>query len=324
MFRIVLLAAVVIAQAGAAHAQDTQSPSWPTKPIRVIVPFGAGSAVDVIPRIVFDALSHQLGQPIIVENRVGAGGTAGMAVVAKAEPDGYTLLANSSAHTVTPSVYSNLSYDTAHDLAAVIPLGNQPNVLITSPDRGFKTVGDLVAAAKAKPGSFNFATTGVGTATHMSAERFRLSAGFEAAHVPFKSGSEALTEIVAGRIEYYFCPIGTAMPFIRDTRVVPLVVSPPRRATALPDVPTTLEAGYANSDYTFWMGLFAPAKTPRPIIDKLHAETAKALRSAGVKSKLEANGVEPLELTPAELDALVVREIALNASLVKTLQLKAN
>ena len=307
-----------------AHASPAQAQEWPTKPIRVIVPFGAGSAVDVIPRIVFEQLGQQLGQAIIVENRVGAGGTAGMAVVAKAEPDGYTLLANSSAHSVTPSVYTNLSYDTVRDLAAVIPLGNVPNVLIVSPEKGFKSVADFVATAKAKTGTFNFATTGVGSATHMSAERFRLAAGFEAAHVPFKSGSEALTEIIAGRIEYYFCPIGTAMPFIRDNRVAALVVSPPRRASVLPDVPTTLEAGYADSDYTFWLGLFAPARTPRTIIDKLHAETAKALKAAGVKPKLEANGVEPLELTPTQFDAQVAAEVAANAGLVKALQLKPN
>ena len=310
---------LALVAAGPVKADD-----WPSKPIRVIVPFGAGSAVDVIPRIVFEDLGRRLGQSIIVENRVGAGGTAGMAAVAKAEPDGYTLLANSSAHTVTPSVYPHLAYDTAKDFAAIIPLGNVPNVLIVSPEKGFKSVADFVARAKAKPGAFNFATTGVGSATHMSAERFRLAAGYEAAHVPFKSGSEALTEIIAGRIEYYFCPIGTAMPLIRDGRLAALAVSPSKRASVLPDVPTTLEAGFIDSDYMFWLGLFAPAKTPRAIIERLHDETARALEEPGVRAKLESNGVEPLKLTPGQFDTSVAMEITLNAELVKALQLKPN
>ena len=297
---------------------------WPTKPIRVIIPFGAGSAVDIIPRIIFDQLSREIGQPVIIENRTGAGGTIGVGAVAKADPDGYTLLVNSSAHTVTPHVYTSLSYDTQRDLSAVIPLGNLPQVMITSPSWGFKTVGDLVAAAKAKPGTFNFSSAGVGTATHMSAERFRLSAGYEAAHVPFKGGAEALTEILASRVQYYFCPIGTALPLIREGRILGLAVSTPTKAISLPLVPTTLEAGYKDSDYTFWMGLFAPAKTPRAVIDKLHAETVKALAAPGVKVKLEQNGVEPLVMTPAQFDKHVEGEIKSNAALVKALNLKPN
>jgi tripartite-type tricarboxylate transporter receptor subunit TctC len=298
--------------------------AWPTKPIRVVIPFGAGSAVDVIPRIVLDQMGMQLGQPIVVENRTGAGGTIGMAQVAKADPDGYTLLINSSAHTIVPSVYKSLSFDVAKDLAAVVPLGNIPNVLITAPSKGYKTVADLVAAAKAKPDTFNFATAGVGTATHMSAERFRLSAGFEARHVPFKGGAEAMTETIAGRVDYYFCPIATALPQIAEGRVLGLVVSPPARASGLPNVPTTLEAGYPDSDYMFWVGMFAPAKTPRAVIDRLHGEAVKAMSVAGVREKLGKNGVEPLAMTPSELDRFVAREIGANAMLAGKLNLKPN
>jgi tripartite-type tricarboxylate transporter receptor subunit TctC len=298
--------------------------SWPTKPIRVIIPFGAGSAVDVIPRIVLEQMASQLGQPIIVEPRPGAGGTLGMGQVARADPDGYTLLVNSSAHTIVPWVYKSLSFNVAQDFAAVASLGNVPNVLITSPAKGFKTVADLVAAAKGKPGTFNFATAGVGTATHMSAERFRLSAQFEASHVPFKGGAEALTETIAGRVEYYFCPIATALPQIAEGRVAGLVVSPPQRASGLPQVPTTLEAGYPDSDYMFWIGLFAPAKTPRPVIDRLHQEAVKAMGDAGVKERLAKNGVEQLVLSPTELDRFVEREIVANESLVKAVNLRPN
>jgi tripartite-type tricarboxylate transporter receptor subunit TctC len=314
-----IMVASLLATCAHAFAQ-----AWPTKPIRVVIPFGAGSAVDVIPRIVLDQMGMQLGQPIVVENRTGAGGTIGMAQVARADADGYTLLINSSAHTIVPSVYKSLSFDVAKDLAGVVPLGNIPNVLITAPSKGYKTVADLVAAAKAKPDTLNFATAGVGTATHMSAERFRLSAGFEARHVPFKGGAEAMTETIAGRVDYYFCPIATALPQIAEGRVLGLVVSPPVRASGLPNVPTTLEAGYNDSDYMFWVGMFAPTKTPRAVIDRLHSEAVKAMSVAGVKEKLGKNGVEPLAMTPSELDRFVAREIGANATLVGKLNLKPN
>ena len=290
---------------------------WPTKPIRAVIPFGAGSATDVVPRVIFEQLSAQLGQPIIVENRAGAGGTIGTASVAKAEPDGNTLLATSSSHTVAPSLYPNLPYDAARDFVGVGMLGNAPNVLIISPARGIKTVAELVAAAKAKPGSFSFATLGVGSGVHMSAERFRLAAGYEAVHVPFRGGAEALTEVIAGRVDYYFCPIATALPLIQEGRLVPLVVSSPDRASALPDVPTTLEAGFPDSDYTLWIGLFAPAKTPPEIVARLHGELQKAMDTSAVKDRLAKIGVDPLPRTPAELDAQVKREVAATAAFVR-------
>ncbi len=298
--------------------------SFPQRPIRVIIPFGAGSAVDIVPRIVLEQMSQQLGQPVIVENRAGAGGTIGMTAVAKADPDGYTLLVNSSAHTIVPWVYQNLTIDVTRDLTAVASLGNLPQVMITATSKGFKSAADLIAAAKAKPGSFNFSSAGVGTATHLAAEKFRLSAGFTASHVPFKSGAEALTEIIAGRVEYYFCPVGTALPVIADGRILGLAVSPPKRVLALPNVPTTVELGYAGSDYTFWVGMFAPAKTPRDVIDRLHAEATKAMANASVKERLTKNGVEPLDMTPAQLDKFVTAELPVNQKLVQTLGLKGN
>jgi tripartite-type tricarboxylate transporter receptor subunit TctC len=291
--------------------------SYPSRPIRAIVTAGAGSAVDVLPRVVFDQLSSQLGEPIVVENRVGGGGTIAIAAVAKAVPDGYTILANSSAHTVLPWLYTNLPYDTARDLSAIIPLGSMPLVLVTSPAKGLSTIGDFVAAAKAKPGSFNFTSTGIGTATHMSAERFRVSAGIEAVHVPVKSGPEALTEVISGRADFYFCPIGTALPFIRDGKFAALVVNSGERAPQLPDVPTTAQAGLAHADYRFWIGLFAPARTPRNIIDRLYRETASALQTAGVSEKLNALGVTAMDMTPTQFDDYVRDEIAANGALIK-------
>jgi len=305
-------------------ALGAQADEWPSKPIHAVIPFGPGSATDIIPRVVFDKLGALLGQPIIVENKGGAGSTLGAGVVAKADPDGYTILATSSAHTIAPSLYSALSYDPARDFATVGIIGSSPNVLIISPDKGLKTVQDFVAAAKAKPGTFTFASVGVGSAVHMSAERFRMSAGYEAVHVPFKGGAEALTEVLAGRVDYYFCPIATALPLIRDGKLLALAVSSRSRAAQLPDVPTTLESGYKDSDYSFWIGVFAPAATPRDIVDKLNAEMIKAVQSPEVKEKLAALGVVPAALSPSEFDAQVKSELVNNPAFAKAAGMKMN
>lgn len=296
--------------------------AWPAKPIRAIVAGGAGSVVDVVPRVVFEQLSKQLGQPIVVENRTGAGGTIAVAAVAKADPDGYTILAQSSALAVAPWFHPNLSYDTVRDISGIAPIGSVPNVLVTSPLKGAKTIEAFVAAAKAMPGSFNYTSTGVGTATHMSAERFRVSAGIEAVHVPVKSGPEALTEILSGRADFYFCPIGTALPFIREGKLSGLVVSGERRAPELPEVPTTSEAGFANADYILWLGLFAPVRTPRSLVHRLHGETVKAMQAGSVQEKLAILGVTPMSMTPEQFDAHIKDEIASNGLLVKAAGIK--
>ena len=284
---------------------EARAETWPTKPLRAIVPVGAGSTTDIIPRVVFEQLSAQLGQSIVVENRVGAGGTIGSAFVAKADPDGYTVLAHGSALTISPSLYSNLGYDPARDFAAVVPFGITPSVLVVPPARGWKTVGDLVAAAKAKPGALNFSSVGVGTATHLSAERFRVSAGVEAVHVPFKGGAEAMTEVIAGRIDFFFGPVALVLPQIQEGKLAALAVNGAKRSAALPDVPTTLEAGFADAEYPIWFGMFLPAKTPRDIVDKLNRETLKALQEPKVRDKLAALGFEPMVMTPAEFAAHV-------------------
>jgi tripartite-type tricarboxylate transporter receptor subunit TctC len=281
------------------------------------VPYTAGSTIDIIPRMVFEPLASQLGQPIIVENRGGAGGTIGAAAVARADPDGYTLLVNSSAHSATPAAYPKAPYDTVRDFAAVIPLGNLPNVTVISPAKGIKTLQELAAAAKARPGTLSYASVGVGTATFLSAERFRLSAGFQAVHVPFKGAPEALTEVMTGRVDFFCCGISSALPFIRDGKLLALAVSTPTRASALPDVPTMLDAGFVHADYTFWIGMFVPAKTPLTIIEKLHQDTLNVLQKPVMLEKLSQQGVDPMPMTPVEFDALVKDEIAINAALLK-------
>jgi tripartite-type tricarboxylate transporter receptor subunit TctC len=315
--------AVLIGLNGSAFAQSS-APSWPSKPIRVIIPFGAGSATDIIPRIVFEPLSAQLGQPIVVENRVGAGGTLGVTAAATAEPDGHTLLAHSNAHTISPAIYSKLSYDPAGDFVGITPFGAVPNVLIISPSKGIKTIQELVAGGKAKPGTLNYASVGVGSGTHFSVEKFKLSSGLDAQHIPYKGGPEALTDVIAGRVDFYFCPINTALPHIREGRLIALVTSATARSPELPDVPTTAEAGYKDADFPVWIGLMAPAKTSRSIVEKLHAETVKAIRLPATQERLMKTGVAQMILTPAEFDARIRAEIAANGAVAKAAGIKPN
>ena len=296
---------------------------WPKdKTIRAIVPFTAGSTIDILGRIVLDPLARQIGQTIIVENRGGAGGSIGSAQVAKADPDGYTLLINAAAHSGAPAAYPNLPYDASKDFAAIACFGSVPNVLLVSPSKGYKNLKDFVA--KAKEGNLTFSSAGVGSATHWAAERFRVSAGFKATHVPFRGGPEQLTEVMSGRVD--FCLIGTSsgLPFVRNGQLQALAVSSVKRSPALPDIPTTLEAGYKDSDFNYWNGMLAPAKTPRPIIDRLHAEVIKALALPDVQAKLISQGVEPAPLSPAEMDAMIKREIDLNIKIAKAAGLKFN
>ena len=261
---------------------------WPTdKTIRAVVPFSAGSTIDILGRLVLDPMSRQLGQTIVIENRGGAGGSIGSAQVAKAEPDGYTLLINAAAHSAAPAAYPNITYDPAKDFAGVAMIGVVPNVFAVAPSSGIKTLQELAAKAKAS-GTMTFASAGVGSATHWAAERFRLAAGFKATHVPFRGGPEALTEVMTGRVDFCAICIPSTLPLIKDGRLRPLAVSTPKRSAALPDVPTALEAGFKDSDYTFWNGILVPAKTPRPIVERLHAEAmARHRRRRPIRRKVE-------------------------------------
>jgi tripartite-type tricarboxylate transporter receptor subunit TctC len=317
--RDVIIAACLLSMQVAASAQN-----WPARPIRVIIPFGAGSATDLVPRIVFEQLSPQLGQPIVVENRTGAGGTLGTSVVAKADPDGYTLLAHSNAFSVAPAIYANLPYDTERDFAAIVPFGTLPVVLVISPSKGFKTIQEMVAAAKAKPGTFNYASIGAGSGTHLSAERLKLGAGFDAVHIPFRGGPEALTEIIAGRVDFYFCPINTALPLIRNGQLVALVTNGDVRAPELPEVPTTLEAGYRDADFPIWIGMLAPAQTPRAIVERLHTETIKAIQVPATLERLAKTGVTPMIMSPAEFEARIKAQIVSNIAIAKAAGITPN
>jgi tripartite-type tricarboxylate transporter receptor subunit TctC len=312
----------ILALALAGFSAGACAQAWPSKPLRATVAFTAGSATDIIARTLGERLWAQLGQPVVIENRPGASGTIGAAIVARAEPDGYTMLVNSSSHTVAPSTFASLPYDTARDLAGITPLANLPSVLVIAPSRGIRSVRDLVTAARARPGAMSFASGGAGSAAQLNAERFRMSAGFDAMHVPYKGAPEALADIIGGRVDFYFCPIVPALPLVKDGKLLAIAVGSAKRATALPDVPTTIEAGFPNSEYNFWVGLFAPGKTPRPLVKRLYQETQKALSSPEMSQRMRTLGAEPMPMTPEQFDAYVRDEIALNAKLVKAAGIK--
>jgi len=220
---------VVCVLTGLFTATAAVADNWPSHLIKATIPFGAGSATDVVPRLVFDRLSAELGQPIVIENRVGAGGTLGTGQVAKSDPDGYSILAHSSALTIAPAIFSNLTFDATRDLSSVLMIGSSANVMIVPKERPWKTIQEFIADAKAKPGSISFGSVGIGSAVHISAEKFRLAAGIEATHVPYRGGSEVIADILGGRIDLYFCPLATALPLIREGQVRALVVSTPKR-----------------------------------------------------------------------------------------------
>jgi tripartite-type tricarboxylate transporter receptor subunit TctC len=318
----VRLAAAALA-APALAPRAGRADTWPARPIKAVIPFTAGSTVDIVGRLVLDPIATQLGQPIIIENRGGAGGTIGSAAVAKADPDGYTILINASAHSAAPAAYPNAPYDTERDFSAVACFGSVPNVMVISPEKGIKTVQELAAAAN-KSGTMTYASAGIGSATHWAAERFRLSAGFKATHVPFRGGPEALTEVMTGRVDFMCIGVSSGLPFVQEGKLIALAVSTPKRSAALPEVLTTLEAGFPDSDYTFWNGMLVPAQTPRDIVERLYQETQKALQLKTVQEKFAPQGIEPMSLTPVEFDALIKKEIAANITLVKAAGLKFN
>jgi tripartite-type tricarboxylate transporter receptor subunit TctC len=261
---------------------------------------------------------------VVVENRTGAGNTIAMAAVARAEPDGYTVLANSSTHSLVPVTYTNLPFDTFRDLTPIIPLSNTALVMVVSGAKGYKNVADFVADAKAKRGAMNYSSGGVGSITHLAMEAFRLAAGFEAVHVPFKGAPEALTEVLAGRADFYFSPLPATLPFLQDGKLKAIAVSGSNRAAALPDVPTLREAGYPEATYNFWVGLFLPSKTPEAIMDRLYRETQAVLETPLLKERFVRLGADFLPLNRAAFAQMIQEEFVLNARVAKAAGVKAN
>ena len=301
-----------------AHGQG-----FPNKPVKIVVPFTAGSATDILARTFGQKLGELWGQPVVIDNRPGAGGTIGAALVAKSPADGYTLLVHSAAQAMNASIYPSLPYDTAKDFVEVATLGGQPNVLVVAPATGYRSVADLIAAAKKSPGALNFGSAGTGSGTHVNGEKFKLAAGIDVVHIPYKGTPEALTDTMAGRVTYFFSPISAALPNVREGKLVALGVSTAKRSSALPNVPTIAEGGLPGFDYNLWIGMFAPAGTPPEIVDRINADVARVLQTPDARERLAALGAEPMVMTPAEFRKFMRDEMDDSAKVVKAAGIKA-
>jgi tripartite-type tricarboxylate transporter receptor subunit TctC len=310
------VAGIIIAAATSANAQQ-----WPTRSIRVISPYPAGSASDTVSRVVLDQVSQLLGQPVVIEPRPGAGGSVGFAFVARSDPDGYTLVTSSSSMATERILHKALTYDPVRDFTPVVLIGTSPNLLVASKQSGFKTVADLIAAAKAKPGTLTFASAGIGSSSHMAAERFRLAAKIDVRHIPFREGG--LLEVMAGRIDFYFIPLAAAASVLKSDKLAILAVSSPDRVPLLPDVPSISEAGYPGAVFRFWNGISAPAKTPREIVNKLHDVTEQALKVPAVREKLAKLGVEPMPMSVEQFGQFFLDDLAATTELAKEANIKS-
>ncbi len=299
-----------------------QAQNYPNKPVRVIISFTPGSSTDIVGRIVMQKVAEYWGQPVIAENRGGAGGSIGSREVATSSPDGYTLLVNSTAHAVNPAIYAKLPYDTLKDFIEISPLAIQPNVLVVNATSPYKTVADLVNAAKAKPGAINFGHAGVGSGTHLSTERFIAAAAIKVELVPFKGTPEVITALMSNSIDCYWAPISAALSAIKGGKLRALAVSTTKRNPTLPDVPTLADGGLKNADSALWFGVWAPAGTPQDIIQKISADTRKALADPGVKEKLHALGNDTMDMSPAEFAKFVRDEIVIYQNVITAAGIK--
>jgi tripartite-type tricarboxylate transporter receptor subunit TctC len=298
--------------------------TWPARPLRFIVPFAPGGGGDVVGRAIGQRLGEQLGKPLIIDNRGGAGGTLGVDLAAKAAPDGYTLLlGNVGPIAVGPSLYPRLPYDPVRDFAPVTMIASFPNILVANPGLPFKSVPELVAYAKSRPGKLNFGSAGTGTSTHLAAELFSSVAGIDVVHVPYKGGAAALTDVIAGQVAYYFGTLPSSLPLAKAGRIRALGVTSLTRSPAAPDVPTIAESGYRGFEMAAWYGLMYPAGTPREIIVRLNAATMAVLALPDVKERLVQEGSEPMGNTPAQFGAYIKSEIAKWSAVVKAANLKA-
>jgi tripartite-type tricarboxylate transporter receptor subunit TctC len=298
------VAVLVAAFSVAATAQG-----YPSKPVRLIISFTPGSSTDIIGRVVAAKLQEMWGQPVIPENRVGAGGTVGSAVAAKADPDGYTLLANSSAHAANPGIYANMPYDTLRDFVNLALLGGGPNVLMVGTGVGWKSLKDFVDAAKANPGKLNFSSAGIGSGTHFNLEKLKIATGADVVHIPYKGTPEAIADTIAGRVCCYWAPLNAALPHVNGGKAIALAVSSGKRSALLPNVATVAEQGYPGFDYTLWVGLWGPAALPADIAAKINKDVLAALASPEVRERLMKLGTEPGSMTIPEFTAFVRKEI---------------
>ena len=295
---------------------------FPTRPVRLIVPFPPGGPLDIVGRLVARKLQEQWGQSVIVDNRGGASGTIGTDLLAKSPPDGYTLLINSNAHSANPALFAKLPYDTLKDFTDIVPLAIQPNVLVVNADSPYRTVMELVNAAKSKPGSVNWGHAGIGSGTHLNTERFVAAAKIQVTQVPFKGSPEVFAALFTKDVAVYWSPISAAMGHLKSGKLRPLAVSTPKRNPTLPEVPTTGEAGVQGADSPLWFGVWGPAGVPAEVVAKINADVRKALAEPLVKERLTAGGNETLDMSPQEFARFVRSEIETYQNLVRTAGIK--
>lgn len=299
-----------------------QAQNFPTKPLRFVTIGGPGSGSDLIARAVAEPMSRALGQTILVEAQLGAGGTIAAQHVLAAEPDGHTVLVVTPAHVASGLMYPNLKYDALRDFSGIAPLAELQNVLVVPAQRGWRSIADLVKAAKENPGGQNYGSAGIGSGTHMSAERFRAAAGIDVRHIPFKSSPEVLNEIVAGRIDWHFAPLSSALPLIRAGRLRAIGLSAQARSPDIPDVPTLAEQGLKDGDFRTWVALLASAKVPKSAIQRLNAEANKVLRSPELKARLASLQAAPMLMQPAEFDLFLRSESDICEAIIKSANIK--
>jgi tripartite-type tricarboxylate transporter receptor subunit TctC len=305
-------------------AGEAPAQAFPNKTIRLVATSSPGSPVDLFSRAIADYLAQSTGQTVVVENRAGAGGTLAAGYVLGAEADGHVALVNTSAQVIAPFVYPNLAFDMLREFAGVAPLAVLPNVLIVPPKRPWKSLKELIAAAHAKPGALNYGTAGTGTGTHMSAERFRMSARIDAVQVSYKGSPEALIEVIAGRIDWSILPMSTVLTQIKDGRVRAIALSAERRSAQLPDLPTIAESGLADADFPFWVGMFVSSKVPRPAVRRLHEITQKGIQTPEVRARYEKLGAEPFVMTSEAFDAFVRTQAEVAGAIIKAANIRAN
>jgi tripartite-type tricarboxylate transporter receptor subunit TctC len=296
---------------------------YPSRPVRVVIGFTPGGQPDIVTRLIAPKLGEALGQPVVVDNRPGAGGTVGTKIMVDANPDGYTLLTASSSHAVAPAIYAKLPYDSLKDIAGVSMTSAASYVLVAAPTLGVKSVQELVAMAKAKPGQLNYSSAGTGSGMHFAGEVFKQATQIDAAHVPYKGVPEAMNDVVGGRVQFTMAPLGASIGLVREGRLRGLGVSSPKRASVHPDLPTIAESGYPGFRWDSWSGMFAPAKTPRAVIARLNRDIVRVLNDPEIQQRFATLGMEAAPTTPEQLDKFVAEQIALVVQLAKKAGIQA-
>jgi tripartite-type tricarboxylate transporter receptor subunit TctC len=318
------LSAALVCLSGVSIAGLAQAQSWPTKPIKFIVPYPPGGGTDVIARIVQEPLAKELGQQVIIDNRGGAGGSIGSALAAQSPSDGYTVLFTLSSHTINPAIYTKLPFDTEKDFSSVVTVASLPQILVANPNFPAKTVKEVIEMAKAKPGTISYASVGNGSPGHLAGAMMATDAGVDMTHIPYLGGGPAVTDVMAGQVPLLWVSIPAAAQFVKAGKLRALAVSTVKRSAVFPDVPTMVESGFKGFEVDSWYAMFVPAKTPQAIIDRINKAAVNVLAQPEVKERLLGQGAEAVGDTPEQLSSVVKKEIAKWKQVVKSANIKVD